>query len=107
MLLMCNSTNPASPWNTVQSTTATDTTSWESYSSSSAAPSAASGYETAAFVGSPAWNPARQTGSAFYCAECDLDGTTGPRTLSKMWADGCNRYAYFRKVVPKLCLATQ
>jgi hypothetical protein len=107
VLLMCNSTNPASPWNTVQSTTATGTTSWESYSSSSAAPPAASGYETAAFVGSPAWNPAQQTGSAFNCAACDLDGATGPRTLSKMWADGCNRYGYFRKVLPKVCLATQ
>ena len=108
VLLMCNSTNPASPWNTVQATTATDSTSWESYSSSSAAPPAAavSGYETAAFVGSPAWNPAKPTSSAFNCAKCDLDGATGPRTLSKMWADGCSRYAYFRKVVPKVCLLT-
>jgi hypothetical protein len=91
--MMCQSTAPQSSWNDVQS----DYT-WESYSNATASLNAS--FTKFGFDSSSAgWGTSVQTLSKFTCSACD----GGWRSWEKMWGKECNRYAYFRKVVPAAC----
>lgn len=89
--VMCESTSPLSAWNSVQSDFA-----WTSFSSSTPA-------DTTGMFWTEAWPAASPfsvpTSSAFTCAQCDAEG----RQWQKMWAAGCEQYAYFRRAVRSTC----
>ena len=108
LALACQSSDPRSTWNSVQS----DTTSWSSTSTDAliAAPDLKSMILSDSDSARPGWGAPQLTQSKFTCTACSTaiaSSSVTARTFDKVWGAGCKKYAVFRKVVPSTCPTPQ